>query len=257
MLVEGSVAVVTGGASGLGAGTARMLAGHGGRVVLVDRDTDRGQALAADLGPDHARFVTTDVTRTEDVARAVQTAIDAFGRLDVAVNCAGISPAALIVDADREIHPLDTFRQVLDVNLVGAFDVVRQAARAMSHNEPSPEGERGLIVNTSSIAGLEGQIGQAGYTASKGALAALTLQLARDLARWGVRVMSIAPGVMDTPMVANVGERRRAKLIDINVFPKRLGTPEDFANLVRTFMETTFLNGEIVRLDAAVRLNPR
>jgi len=257
MRVEDSVAVITGGASGLGAGTARMIAAGGGRVVLVDRNAESGHALAGELGAEHARFVPTDVTRTDEVARAVQTAVDTFGRLDVAVNCAGITPAALVVDAERSMHPLEVFREAVDVNLVGAFDVIRHAARAMTLNEPSAEGERGLIVNTSSIAGLEGQIGQAGYAASKGALAALTLPLARDLARWGIRVMAIAPGVMDTPMVANVSERRRAKLLDINVFPKRLGTPEDFAAVVRTFMETTFLNGEVVRLDAAVRLNPR
>ncbi len=257
MQVAGSVAVITGGASGLGAGTARMMVEGGGRVALLDLAQSNGAAFAAELGEADARFLPCDVSDPAQVESAMAQAVETFGRVDVVVNAAGISPASLVLDKERRLHSLYDFRRAVDINLIGLFDVVRHAARHMSDNEPSDEGECGLIVNVASIAGLEGQVGQAAYAASKGAVVALTLPLARDLARWGIRVMTIAPGIMDTGMLAGTDEKRKAKLVDIHVFPKRLGTPDDFARLVRCFMEDTLLNGDVVRLDAATRLNVR
>jgi 3-hydroxyacyl-CoA dehydrogenase/3-hydroxy-2-methylbutyryl-CoA dehydrogenase len=199
-------------------------------------------------------FLPTDVTDTGQVTAAIAEAIDRFGRVDLCVNAAGISPAARMVGRDGELFPLDVFKRTIDINLVGAFDVMRQAAGIMCRNEPGESGERGLIINVASIAAFEGQAGQAAYSASKGGVVALTLPLARDLAKLGIRVVAVAPGIMDTPMLAGIDDKRRQALIDIHVFPKRLGTPEDFAHLVRCIMENTLLNGEVIRLDAATRL---
>jgi 3-hydroxyacyl-CoA dehydrogenase/3-hydroxy-2-methylbutyryl-CoA dehydrogenase len=257
MEVAGSVGVVTGGASGLGEGLVRMLAAGGGRAVIVDLPSSRGEALVAELGEDTVRFVGADVAVAEDVERAMAAAAAAFGSFQLVANCAGISPASLVLNRERELFPLDQFRRTIDINLVGLFDVVRWGTFHMSQNEPSAEGERGLVVNVASIAGFEGQAGQAAYAASKGGVIALTLPLARDLARWGIRVMAIAPGIMDTQMLAGIDDRRRQALIDVHVFPKRLGTPADFARLVRCLMEDTLLNGEVIRLDAATRLGHR
>jgi len=253
MRVEGAVGLVTGGGGGLGAGVVRMLVKGGGRAVVLDLEQSAGRDLAAELGPD-VLFVPTDVADTDQVAAAVAAGVERFGRIDVCVNSAGVSPAHRVVDRRGRMFPLDTFRSTVDVNLTGSFDVIRNVAKAMTDNAPGEDGERGLIVNVASAAGLEGQTGQAAYTASKGAILALTLQLARDLSVWGIRVMSVAPGIMDTPMLAGIDDERRAALVDLHVFPKRLGTPEDFSALVRTFMEVTLLNGEFVRLDAATRL---
>ncbi|MEV0104887.1 SDR family NAD(P)-dependent oxidoreductase [Nocardia sp. NPDC050799] len=252
MKVTGAVGIITGGGGGLGAGVARMLAAHGGRAVVLDLET----SAAADLEREvtNVTFVPTDVSVPDQVRAAVDRVRAEYGRIDLCVNAAGISPAQRVVDRRGRAHDLPTFEKVLDINLVGAFDVIRTVAAAMSGNEAGPDGERGLIVNVSSAAGLEGQVGQAAYTASKGALIALTLQLARDLAIHGIRVMTVAPGIMDTPMLAGIDGDRRAALVDLHVFPKRLGTPEDFAALVKCFMEVTLLNGEVVRLDAATRL---
>ncbi|HUA73015.1 MAG TPA: SDR family NAD(P)-dependent oxidoreductase [Solirubrobacteraceae bacterium] len=257
MEVEKSVGVVTGGASGLGEGCVRMLVGGGGRAVVLDLPNSKGPAMVEELGADKVRFVEVDVAAPDQVERAMAAAHEAFGRIDVLANCAGVSPASLVLSRNKDLYPLDVFRRGVDINLNGLFDMVRWGAYFMSDNEPSEEGERGLIVNVASIAGYEGQAGQAAYAASKGGVIALTLPLARDLARWGIRVMAIAPGIMDTGMLAGIDEERRAKLIDIHVFPKRLGRPDDFARLVRCFMEDTLLNGEVVRLDAATRLNVR
>jgi 3-hydroxyacyl-CoA dehydrogenase/3-hydroxy-2-methylbutyryl-CoA dehydrogenase len=233
-----------------------MLVDGGGRAVILDRATSAGAQLAAQLGPS-AAFVPCDVTDDAEVADAVASAVGAFGRVDVLVSSAGISPAARVVGRDGAPFPLELFRAGIDVNLIGLFDVLRHVAAAMTRNEPGEDGERGLIVNIASIAGLEGQVGQASYAASKGGVIALTLPLARDLASWGIRVMCICPGVMDTPMLAGASDELRAALADINVFPKRLGRPDDVAGLVRTFMEHTYLNGDVVRVDAATRLAPR
>lgn len=253
MRITGAVGLVTGGASGLGEGAARMLVERGGSAGILDLPSSRGAALAAELG-ERAVFVPADVADTATVADAVHQVGERFGRIDVCVNAAGISPAARVLSRGGEMHPLEVFRRTVDINLVGAFDVLRHAVEVMSRNEPGPDGERGLVVNVSSAAALEGQAGQAAYSASKGGLVALTLPLARDLAIWGVRVMTVCPGIMDTGMLAGVDGKRRAALTDLHVFPKRLGRPADFAALVASFMENELLNGDVVRLDAATRL---
>lgn len=253
MRIEGAVGLVTGGASGLGGGTARMLVERGARVAILDLPASAGESFAAGLG-EGALFVPTDVADEEQVEGAVARVAEHFGRIDVCVNAAGISPASRVLSRKGELHPLDVFRRTVEINLVGTFDVLRHAVAAMSRNEPGPDGERGLVVNVSSAAALEGQAGQAAYSASKGGIVALTLPLARDLAIWGVRVMTVCPGIMDTGMLAGADEKRRAALMDLHVFPKRLGRPADFAALVASFMENELLNGEVVRLDAATRL---
>jgi 3-hydroxyacyl-CoA dehydrogenase/3-hydroxy-2-methylbutyryl-CoA dehydrogenase len=230
-----------------------MLARAGGRVAIVDIPSSAGEHVAESLG-DTTRFLPTDVTAPEQVEASIAAAADWLGGVDLCVNCAGINPGHRIIARDGTLHPLELFRRTIDVNLVGTFDVIRHVASRMAANEPGEDGERGLIVNVASIAGYEGQAGQAAYTASKGAIIALTLQLARDLARYGIRVMAIAPGMMDTAMAAAIDEPHRQALVDLSVFPKRMGTPKDFAGLVRTFMENTMINGEVVRLDAATRL---
>ncbi len=253
MQVANTVGLVTGGAGGLGGAVARMLVDGGGRVAIIDVPSSPGAAFAAELGP-NALFLPTDVTQTDQVESAIAQTMAEFGRIDLCVNAAGISPAARIVGRDGTLFPLDLFKKTIDINLVGMFDVTRQAAGAMSNNEPGESGERGLIINVASIAAFEGQVGQASYTASKGAIVALTLQLARDLAKLGIRVMAIAPGIMDTPMLAGLDDKRKQGLVDLSLFPKRLGTPADFAQLTRSIMENTMLNGDIIRLDAATRL---
>ena len=255
MRIEGAVGLVTGGASGLGEAVVRMLADAGARAAILDRPESNGQALADELGG-AAAFFPTDVSSSEAVEVAVRGAADRFGRLDATVNCAGIAPVQEILGGDGEPNSLSLFRRAVDVNLIGLFDVVRWSARYMSRNHPGADGERGLIVNIASIAGYEGQVGQAAYAATKGAVIALTLQLARELAMFGIRVMAIAPGMMDTPMLARADDQRRAALIAQHVFPHRLGRPTELARMVALLMETTFLNGEVVRLDAGARLGP-
>jgi len=256
MNVRDARAIVTGGASGLGEAVVKMLTEGAGRAVILDLEGSRGEELARKLGG-AVSFVPTDVSDSEQVEVSVAKAREVLGTINLAVNCAGISPAHRMIGRDGAIHPLDSFRRAVEINLIGLFDVVRWSAYYMAQNDPSDDGERGLIVNVASIAGFEGQAGQAGYAASKGGVIALTLQLARDLERHGIRVMAVAPGMMDTNMLAGLDERRRQALVDLNVFPRRLGRPSEFASLVRTFMETTLLNGEVVRLDAATRLGHR
>jgi len=253
MRAQDTVAIVTGGASGLGEGVVRMLAEAGGRATILDLPSSAGQSIAEELG-DRVAFRAVDVSDPEQVTAAVDSARERFGRIDAAVCCAGISPAGRTVNRRGDMFSLDTFRRTIEVNLIGLYDVVRNAARHMADNDPGVDGERGVIVNVASIAAMEGQVGQTAYSASKGGIAALTLPLARDLAPLGIRVMTIAPGIMDTAMVAGLDDTRRAGLIDLHLFPKRLGRPDDFAALVRTFLETTLFNGEIVRLDAGTRL---
>lgn len=253
MKLSAARALVTGGASGLGEGTVRMIAAAGGKATIIDLASSKGAELAKELGT-NVTFAPCDVTNTKDVEKAVAAAVQAMGGINLNVNCAGISPAQRMVGRDGKLFDLDLFRKTIEINLIGAFDVIRQAAGAMAKNEPGDSGERGVIINVSSVAAIEGQKGQAAYTASKGGLLALTLMLARDLADVGVRVNNICPGVMDTPMLAGVDEKRREGIINLNVFPKRLGTPADFAQLVRFLAENEMMNGEVVRLDAAVRL---
>jgi 3-hydroxyacyl-CoA dehydrogenase / 3-hydroxy-2-methylbutyryl-CoA dehydrogenase len=249
MQISGATVLVTGGGSGLGAGLARTLMQRGARVVIIDLPSADRSTLASG-----ATFHEADVSDPAQVERAMQAIAAQHSRLDVCVNAAGVNPAARVLSRRHELHSLELFRRTLNVNLVGAFDVIRHSAALMSGNPPSDEGERGLIVNVASIAALEGQAGQAAYSASKGGLVALTLPLARDLAIWGIRVMTICPGAMDTPMLAALSAQQREEAARIPVFPKRLGTVADFASLVMTFMETTGLNGETVRLDSAARL---
>lgn len=254
MRVEGSVALVTGGASGLGAGVARGLAAAGGRVVIADLASSAGDQAAADLG-DNAAFVAVDVTSPDDVEAAVAAAAGVWGRIDVLVSCAGISSGQRMLTRSGEMHTLEHFRAHIDVNLVGLFDVLRHTVGHMAANEPNADGERGVIVNLGSIAGIEGQVGQMSYSASKGGIIGLTLPLARDLGSRGIRVMTICPGIMDTPILASLNDEQIDAITEGNVFPKRLGAPADVANLVRHIMENTYLNGEVIRLDAGMRLN--
>jgi 3-hydroxyacyl-CoA dehydrogenase/3-hydroxy-2-methylbutyryl-CoA dehydrogenase len=251
--VKNSVALVTGGASGLGEGVVRMIAAGGGRAAIFDLASARGGAITQELG-DAVAFFEVDVTDPMAVERAVDAAAERFGRVDLLVNCAGVSPAGRTLDRHGAMFPLEVFRRTLEINLVGLYDVVRHAVRHMARNDPGEDGERGLVVNTGSIAGFEGQSGQTAYAASKGAIMALTLPLARDLAIWGIRVMAIAPGIMDTRMLAEFSEVQREAMAALHLFPKRLGRPEDFAQLVRSLMENRLLNGEVVRLDAGARI---
>ncbi|PXY28950.1 3-hydroxy-2-methylbutyryl-CoA dehydrogenase [Prauserella coralliicola] len=256
MRVTGAVGVVTGGASGIGEGVTRMLVDGGGRAAVLDLPGSRGPELCAELGGG-AEFFPLDVTDPGQVAATVEEVGKRFGRIDVLVNSAGISPASRVVARDGTLFPLERFRQGIEVNLVGAFDVLRNVAGVMARNEPGEDGERGVIVNIGSIAAYEGQVGQASYAASKGGIVALTLPLARDLASHGVRVLCVCPGTIDTPMVRAASEEVRGYLRDANVFPKRLGRAGDIANVVRTCLETTYLNGEVIRVDAGVRMAPR
>jgi NAD(P)-dependent dehydrogenase (short-subunit alcohol dehydrogenase family) len=243
---------VTGGASGLGGATVDMVVAAGGYVVIIDIKDDVGQAKAAQHGSS-VRFVKTDVTREDEVQAAIQIARQEFGRIDGLVNAAGI-PAAARVLGREGVHPLEQFTRVIQVNLVGTFNVIRLVAAAMADNTPGEGGERGVIVNTASVAAFDGQIGQAAYSASKGGIVALTLPIAREFARIGVRVMTIAPGTFDTPLLAALPEAARQSLAAQVPFPSRLGRPEEFAALVGHIFENEMLNGEVIRLDGAIRM---
>jgi NAD(P)-dependent dehydrogenase (short-subunit alcohol dehydrogenase family) len=255
MKLEGSVALVTGGASGLGEATVRHLAGGGARVIIVDRDEKRGPALEQAL-EGRARFVKTDVTSPDDVGKAIEAAT-ALGTLRVAVSCAGVGWAARTINKEGQAHDLELFKTVIGINLVGTFNVLRLAAAAMAKNAPGDDGERGVIVNTASVAAYDGQIGQAAYAASKAGVVGLTLPVARDLSAVGIRVMTIAPGTMDTPMLAALPEAARQALAAGIPFPKRLGTPDDYAKLVEHIVANGYLNGEVIRLDGALRMPPK
>lgn len=254
MQVAGARVLVTGGASGLGKGTIERLAAGGARVGILDLASSAGAEIAAELG---GTFAPADVRNPDEVAAAVAAVGESLGGLDVCVNAAGVANAHRVITRSGDLFPLELFEFVVGVNLIGTFDVLRNAAKAMAANEPDDDGGRGLIVNVASIAATEGQVGQAAYSASKGGVAAMTLPLARDLASIGVRVMTIAPGIMNTPMIDGIGAELKEQLAKIHVFPQRLGTPADFAALVQHFMENTLLNGEVVRLDAGARMGPR
>jgi len=250
--VAGRTFLISGGASGLGAATARRLAGAGGNVVICDVDAIQGRQLAGEIGS-RASFVAADVADDAQVANAVAAARENFGALDGAVNCAGIAPAERVLGKQGP-HRLDTFRRAVEINLIGTFNVLRLAAQAMAENSPDAGGERGVIINTASIAAYDGQVGQAAYGASKAAVAGLTLPAARELARLGIRVMAIAPGVFETPMMAGMSEKVRASLAAQVPFPPRLGKPEEFAALVEHIIVNPMLNGEVIRLDGALRM---
>lgn len=252
MKIAGTGALVTGGASGLGAATARRLAANGAAVVLADLNRDAGEALASEIG---ARFIETNVTDAASVEGAVAAAAGQTGGLRILVNCAGIGIAAKVVGKNGP-HDLAQFNKVIQVNLIGTFNALRLAAAAMMANEPDAEGERGVIINTASVAAFEGQIGQAAYSASKGGIVGLTLPAARELARYGIRVVSIAPGLFDTPLLAGLPEAARASLGQQVPFPSRLGRPEEYAALAQHIVENAMLNGETIRLDGAIRMAP-
>jgi len=249
------VALVTGGASGLGEACIRRFVAEGAKAVILDRDADRGKALAAELG-DLVRYAQADVTSEADVQTAVNLAYETFGGLQVVVNCAGVAWAGRTVSKEGP-HALDLFETVIKINLIGTFNVIRLAAARMSQNAPNAEGERGVIINTASVAAFDGQIGQAAYSASKGGIVGMTLPIARDLSRLGIRVMTIAPGIFETPMVALMSDELKASLGSQIPFPARLGRPSEYAQLAQSIIENPFLNGEVVRLDGAVRMQPK
>jgi NAD(P)-dependent dehydrogenase (short-subunit alcohol dehydrogenase family) len=255
MQIEGSTFIVTGGASGLGAATARMVVDAGGTVVIADLKDDEGRACAAALGK-AARFVRTDVADEASGKAAVAAAIDAFGGVHGLVNCAGIVHGEKVVGKEGP-HTLAGFARAININLVGTFNLVRLAADAMAKNAPNSGGERGVIVNTASVAAFDGQIGQAAYSASKAGVVGMTLPIARELARFGIRVMAIAPGIFETPMVAGLSAEVQESLGRMVPFPPRLGKPAEFASLVRQIVENPMLNGEVIRLDGAIRMAPK
>jgi NAD(P)-dependent dehydrogenase (short-subunit alcohol dehydrogenase family) len=252
MELRGSTFLVTGGASGLGAATVRMAAGAGSNVVIADLDETRGKALAEELG-DAARFVRTDVTGEASGERAVANAIEAFGAVHALVNCAGIVHGEKVVGKEGP-HALASFVRAVNINLIGTFNLIRLAAQTMAKNPPNDAGERGVIVNTASVAAFDGQIGQAAYSASKAAVVGMTLPIARELARSGIRVMTIAPGLFETPMMASLAPDVQEALGKMVPFPPRLGKPAEFASLVREIVVNPMLNGEVIRLDGAIRM---
>ena len=255
MQINGHTFVVSGGGSGLGAATARRLVADGANVVIADINSDAGEGVADALG-DAATFIRTDVVDEARVQAAIVAATEGYGTLHGAVCCAGIGSAEKTLGR-RGVHGLDTFRRVIEINLIGAFNVVRLAAEAMAANEPGEGGERGVIVLTASVAAYDGQVGQAAYAASKGGIASMTLPIARDLASLGIRVMAIAPGIFDTPLLASLPEKARLSLGEQVPFPPRLGRPDEFAALVAHIVENQMLNGEVIRLDGAIRMAPR
>ncbi|UZT76213.1 3-hydroxyacyl-CoA dehydrogenase [Ectopseudomonas chengduensis] len=252
MRIDESVFLISGGASGLGLATARELVGRGGKVVLLDINAEAGQQALAELGG-NARFVCADITREEDGQAAVAQALAAFGALHGLVNCAGVAPAEKVLGRNGA-HGLDSFRRTVEINLIGSFNLLRLAAEAMAQNTPNAGGERGVIINTASVAAFDGQMGQVAYAASKGGVAALTQPAARDLARSGIRVMCVAPGVFETPMMAGMPQEVRDSLAANVPFPPRLGRPDEYAALVRHIVENPMLNGEVIRLDGALRM---
>jgi NAD(P)-dependent dehydrogenase (short-subunit alcohol dehydrogenase family) len=255
MQLRDSTFLISGGASGLGAATARRFTSAGARVVLADINSELGEQLAADLGS-AARFVRTDVTDEDSVQAAVDVAVTEFGGLQGAVCCAGIGVAERTVGRNGP-HPLAAFVRVVTVNLIGTFNVIRLAAATIARGSPNAAGERGVIVNTASVAAFDGQIGQAAYSASKGGIVGMTLPIARDLSRDGIRVVTIAPGIFDTPLLGGLPEPARVSLGQQVPFPPRLGRPEEFAALAQHIVENEMLNGEVIRLDGAIRMAPR
>lgn len=255
MEIAGKVFLVTGAGSGLGAATARALAAAGAKVVLADVNREAGDSLAAELGT-NACFVATDVADEASAVNAVNMANSVFGGLHGLVNCAGVAPAEKVVGRDGP-HKLETFARTININLVGTFNMIRLAAAAMMKGEPDAGGERGVIVNTASVAAFEGQLGQAAYAASKGGIVALTLPVARELARSGIRCVTIAPGIMETPMLMGMPQEVQDSLGKMVPFPSRMGRPAEFAALVRHIAENSYLNGEVIRLDGAIRMGTK
>ncbi|XP_075991194.1 hydroxysteroid 17-beta dehydrogenase 10 [Anticarsia gemmatalis] len=255
-MFKGLVGLVTGGASGLGRATAEQLLKQGGRVVLCDLPTSSGQETAKQLKED-AAFVPVDVSSEKDVKNALQTTIDKFGRLDVVVNCAGVATASRVYNFKKD-QPFDLkmFQKTIEINLIGTFNVIRLAAGVIGKNAPDADGQRGVIINTASVAAFDGQIGQAAYSASKAGVVGMTLPIARDLAKQGIRVVTIAPGLFRTPMMSKLPEPAIKSLEATVPFPSRLGHPHEFALLVQSIIQNPMLNGETIRLDASLRMQP-
>ena len=255
MELTNKVALITGGASGLGLATAELLIKSGAKVVVLDLNEENAKAASESLG-ENASYAIANVTEEESVTSAIQETVNKFGGLHIAVNCAGIGSASKTVGKNGP-HPLDYFKTVVDINLNGTFNVLRLAAVEMGNNEPNSDGECGVIINTASVAAFDGQVGQAAYSASKGGVVGMTLPIARDLARMGIRINTIAPGIFDTPMMAMAPDEIRNPLIEMTQFPKRLGLPPEYASLVKHIVENAFLNGETIRLDGAIRMQPK
>jgi 3-hydroxyacyl-CoA dehydrogenase / 3-hydroxy-2-methylbutyryl-CoA dehydrogenase len=260
MEIKDIVAVVTGGGSGLGEATATRIVQNGGKAVILDLAVGSGEALVEKLGQENALFIKTEVTSEEDVQTALNQAVEKFGKITSVVNCAGIgvpkNELRKVLNKGNKPHALWTFSKVIQVNLIGSFNVNRLAAEKMAENTPNEHGERGVIVNTSSVAAFEGRVGQVAYAASKAGLVGMTLPMARDLARYGIRVLTIAPGIMDTPAFATLSDEVRQSLGDMVPFPSRLGYPSEFAMLVQSMIENPMLNGETIRLDGGIRMQP-
>jgi len=250
------VGLITGGASGLGGATAQRFAAAGAKIVIADLNEAAGIGLANQLGA-ASTFIKTDVANEGDMQAAIEKALSEFGNLHILVNCAGVAEAMKTYHHERGPHPLDRFERVIRVNLIGTFNAIRLAAYQIRHNEPDENGERGVIINTASVAAFDGQIGQVAYSASKGGVVGMTLPIARDLARDGIRVVTIAPGIFDTPMMAGLPEAARASLGQQVPFPSRLGQPAEYAQLAQHIVENPMLNGEVIRLDGAIRMAPR
>ncbi len=255
MQIQGCTFLVSGGSSGLGAACVRRLAALQANVVIADINQEVGQALADELGG-AVIFAPMNVVEEANVLSAIAVAIERFGHLHGVINCAGVAIAKKVLGKERP-HELDAFAKVIAVNLTGSFNVIRLAAAAMSQNEPNEDGERGVIINTASVAAFDGQIGQAAYSASKGGIVGMTLPIARELARSGIRVMTIAPGIFDTPMLAGLPEAARLSLGQQVPFPSRLGRPDEYAALAQHIIENPMLNGEVIRLDGAIRMAPK
>ncbi|XP_049790670.1 3-hydroxyacyl-CoA dehydrogenase type-2-like [Schistocerca nitens] len=255
-MIKNLVGLVTGGASGLGKATAARLVQQGARVVICDLPTSQGTAVAKELGG-NAIFAPVDVTSENDVQNALNVVKDKFGRLDVLVNCAGIGVAFRTYNFNKKLaHKLEDFTKVVTVNAIGTFNVTRLAVGLIGENQPNEDGQRGVVINTASVAAYDGQIGQAAYSASKGAIVGMTLPIARDLAIQGIRVCTIAPGLFDTPLMSALPEKVRAYLAKMVPFPQRLGKPEEYAMMVQSIIENPMMNGEVIRLDGAIRMQP-
>ncbi|MEH7402625.1 3-hydroxyacyl-CoA dehydrogenase [Gottfriedia acidiceleris] len=256
MNIRDSIAIVTGGASGLGAGTVRMIVENGGKAAIFDLNEERAASLISELGEENVCFEKTDVSSEESVKNSISNVLTKYGSFNTVVNCAGIVLAEKVIKRDG-IHSLESFQKIINVNLVGTFNVIRLAAEQMINNEPNEFGERGVIINTASVAAFDGQMGQAAYGASKSAVAGMTLPIARDLSRYGIRVMSIAPGIFETPMFDVLPEKARESLGNMVPFPSRLGKPSEYAHLAKSIVENPMLNGEVIRLDGAIRMQPK